>query len=223
MSIKRRAMREEERAKAKVYDQSLEQAKQSGEQAQKFIKSMLNRFRDNYNAFLKSASNISPAQGVDFNLQVTALYTNEAEMRKTPHPIPEELFKTALRNPENPNQIKIQYLRCEKVTFLKEGTKIQARPGVPESVQNDIHTSLLYHAAVILTKTQKEELEQAAAVHKLTDDLIQHLFISGVQYQEMMNEKQWQQEAKMQNENLKHKVDEVNEMFSQAAEMKVSH
>jgi hypothetical protein len=223
MSQQRRERRAEERAKMNSYPAALQEAKAAGEAAEKFLKSMIKRFEDQYNGFLTSADNGSPATGVAFQFNVSEIYTPESELRKSLNQIPEELFNAALRKDDDQNQIKIMYLRCDKTTFLKEGHNIQKRPGVPEEVSGDVHTSLLYHAAVILTNENQEELEAAAAHRKLVDDFISHLFMSGIQYQEMANEKQWQYELRAQNAEIQKKTQEVADIFNHAAEMKVAH
>ncbi len=217
-----RAMkRAEDRAKTKREPEVLTEVQKAAVAAENFLKSMLVRFQEQYNGFLQHAP-YSPATQISMALSVSEIFMKEDELRSSLSGVPEDLITRALRDEKDPNQIKVTYLRVEKTSYLKAGHKIIARPGVPESVAGDMHTTLLYHAAVILTNSQKEELEIAAAKKKLIDELIEHLFISGVQHQEMSNEKQWHMDMQMQQSGLKEKAQEAADMFSKAADMKVN-
>jgi len=232
MTFKRRKMRDQLRAKSESYPAILAEAKETGEQAAKFIKSMLTRFEEQYNVFLSSPDNRTPALKVSFNMEISRTSVPEAELRHVSSNVPESLFQTALRDTVDLTQIQVMYLRIDKVTELREHHQVVQRPGAPEQLIGNTLTNLLYHAAVLLTQpaagtgqleqTKHEELEVAAAKRRLTDDLITHVFINGIQYQESSNERQWQLEHKMQTSKMKEKAQEVNDIFENAANMKVS-
>lgn len=222
MSLKRRAMREEERAKEKSYAETLAQTTMAAQAAEKFMASMFKKFEVQYNDFLKSAGNMTPASGIVFNIALEETSAKESELRKSLSQIPEELFQKALREDTNSDHIRIMYLRVDKATVLKEGHQIKQRATAAEQLDNGVLNQLLYHAAVILTSEQKLELEIVAAKRKLAEDFIDHLMFSGIQYQEMNNEKLWSNEAKAQTETMKAKLEEVTDIFNHAAEMKVA-
>jgi len=223
MSLKRRAMREEQRVKEAVKPEVLSQTKKSAEAAETFLKSMLGKYQTQYNDFLKTTANFTPAESMVFSISVDVTTALESELRRSLQQVPEELFQKAKRDPENSDAIEIMYLRVDKTTYLKEGHNIKKRGSSgAERLDGNVLEQLLYHAAVIITTNQDQELEETAAKHQLCNDFINHLVFAGIQHQEMNNEKQWSQEAKANTAELKTKMEEVTEIFNHAAEMKVA-
>lgn len=230
MSYKRRTMREEQREKQKAVPQVLAETKQVADQAEQFIKTMLTRFEEQYNHFLGSPDNRTPALKVGFLMDINRTSVAEVDLRNSPSTIAEELYRNALRDTNDPTKIIVMYLRIDKVTTLKPNHNLTARPGAAEQLIDNMLTGLLYHAAVLLMNPPSDpvaqiahvELEAAAAKRRLTDDLITHLFVSGIQFQESSNERQWQLEYKMQTSAMKEKAKEVNDIFENAANMKVN-
>src|SRR6478609_11879140 len=124
MSFKRRAMRAEERAKAAAHPNILAETKGATKAAEGFIRNMLDRFQHDYNQYLSTPENYSPASQVQFNFGLTEITASEDELRNSMTGAPEEIFRTALRDETNPAHIKIGYLRVDKITFLKEDHKL---------------------------------------------------------------------------------------------------
>jgi hypothetical protein len=222
----RQQRRAEERAKEKELPRTLAETERGAKASEEFLRTMLKRFQDDYNQFLQTASGL-PIEKVEYDMTVGINWVNEEEIKFANENALNAAPKQLVRDEKDPKRVSIMYLRIEKNTVFKDELPPPvARPGAVEQVMGHTLNQLVYHSAVLLHYEKEAitaKLRDVGAQHKIINDCIEHFMISGVQFQEEQNEKTWKKTNQLNKEQLQQKVNEVNEIFSHAAEMKVNN
>lgn len=228
--LSRAQRRAEQRFKEKEALRTIPQLEKSVKGSNEFLNACLNLYQELTNKHLASKAASDPQNPVikmEFELEQMISSVPEQALRdfvakSGPVADFDKMMQGVVKETEPGGEtvLKIAYIRVIKNYFLKEGHDVEARPEAGETLKYNKLTKIFYHAFIPVKNT--DQFTALSNQFKLLDDLIRHLILNGIEYQERIHEENYQRYVQESRADIKSKVDEVNDIFDNAVKMKVT-